>query len=187
MNSSRIRVATVRHAQEFGLPPAPDGMRPTVILNAVHDLTTKLVHDQYNCWNQVLCPALASLGVGVLSHNSWNVRQKRWLRGYFRNEIMPVLSPLGLDPAHPFPKIFNKTLNIVVVLNGIDAFGRAGHLAIVVPRVRCRVMSSCPQHLSRDGSQHFVFLSSSTVCLFVGELFPGIPVVKGAYQFPGYS
>ncbi|AIC13450.1 polyphosphate kinase 1 [Xylella fastidiosa subsp. morus] len=176
-----IRVATVRHAQEFGLPPAPDGMRPTVILNAVHDLTTKLVHDQYNCWNQVLCPALAALGVGVLSHNSWNVRQKRWLRGYFRNEIMPVLSPLGLDPAHPFPKIFNKTLNIVVVLNGIDAFGRAGHLAIVrAPRSLPRIIE-LPQHLSRDGSQNFVFLSS-VLSAFVGELFPGM-VVKGAYQF----
>ncbi|UFN07489.1 polyphosphate kinase 1 [Xylella taiwanensis] len=176
-----IRVATMRHAQEFGLPPAPDGMRPAAILNAVHDLTTQLVHEQYNCWNQVLCPALAALGVGVLGHNSWNVRQKRWLRGYFRNEIMPVLSPLGLDPAHPFPKIFNKTLNIVVVLNGIDAFGRAGHLAIVrAPRSLPRIIE-LPQHLCGVGSQNFVFLSS-VLSAFVDELFPGM-AVKGAYQF----
>ncbi|HHW4678446.1 MAG TPA: polyphosphate kinase 1 [Xylella sp.] len=176
-----IRVATVRHAQEFGLTPAPDGMMPTAILNAVHDLTTQLVRDQYNCWNQVLCPALAALGVGVLGHDSWNARQKRWLRGYFRNEIMPLLSPLGLDPAHPFPKIFNKTLNIVVVLNGIDAFGRVGHLAIVrAPRSLPRIIE-LPRHLSENGSRNFVFLSS-VLSTFVDELFPGM-TVKGAYQF----
>ncbi|MFH7519371.1 RNA degradosome polyphosphate kinase, partial [Pseudomonas syringae pv. tagetis] len=75
--------------------------------------------------------ALMEAGIGVLGRHSWTDRQRRWLRAYFRNEIMPVLSPLGLDPVHPFPKILNKSLNIVVVLKGTDAFGRAGHLAIV--------------------------------------------------------
>jgi len=176
-----IRAATVRHAQEFGLPPAPDGMSPTAILNAVHDRAAELVDQQYHCWNDVLRPALAAAGVGVLGRNSWTSRQKRWLRAYFRNEIMPVLSPLGLDPAHPFPKILNKTLNIVVVVEGTDAFGRAGHLAIVrAPRSLPRIIQ-LPESLSEPGSQSFVFLSS-VLSSFVDELFPGMEV-KGAYQF----
>ncbi|GHH50221.1 polyphosphate kinase 1 [[Pseudomonas] boreopolis] len=176
-----IRAATVRHAQEFGLPPAPDGLSPAAILAAVHDRAAELVERQYHCWNQVLRPALAEAGIGVLGRNSWNARQKRWLRAYFRNEIMPVLSPLGLDPAHPFPKILNKTLNIVVVLEGIDAFGRAGHLAIVrAPRSLPRIIQ-LPAALAGDGEQNFVFLSS-VLSAFVEELFPGMDV-KGSYQF----
>lgn len=176
-----IRAATVRHAQEFGLPPAPDGMSPTAILNAVHDRAAKLVDQQYHVWNDVLRPAMEQAGVAVLSRTTWNSRQKRWLRAYFRNEIMPVLSPLGLDPAHPFPKILNKTLNIVVVLEGQDAFGRAGHLAIVrAPRSLPRIIQ-LPASLSPDGEQSFVFLSS-VLSEFVDELFPGMQV-KGSYQF----
>ena len=175
-----IRAATVRHAQDFGLPPAPDGMSPQAILDAIHDRAADLVEQQYHCWNHVLRPALKDAGIGVLGRNSWNARQKRWLRAYFRNEIMPVLSPLGLDPAHPFPKILNKSLNIVVVLEGTDAFGRSGHLAIVrAPRSLPRIIR-LPKSLSDDG-QDFVFLSS-VLSYFVGELFPGMEV-KGAYQF----
>ncbi|MCD7099778.1 polyphosphate kinase 1 [Stenotrophomonas sp. MMGLT7] len=175
-----IRAATVRHAQDFGLPPAPDGMSSQAILDAIHDRAANLVEQQYHCWNHVLRPALKAAGIGVLGRNSWNARQKRWLRAYFRNEIMPVLSPLGLDPAHPFPKILNKSLNIVVVLEGTDAFGRSGHLAIVrAPRSLPRIIR-LPKSLSDDG-QDFVFLSS-VLSYFVGELFPGMEV-KGAYQF----
>ncbi len=174
-----IRAAAVRHAQEFGLPPAPDGMSPQAILNAIHDRAAELVDQQYRCWNQVLRPALAEAGVGILSHKTWTQRQRRWLRAYFRNEIMPVLSPLGLDPSHPFPKILNKSLNIVVVLKGTDAFGRAGHLALVrAPRSLPRIIQ-LPESLG--GPQNFVLLSA-VLSAFVDELFPGMDV-QGAYQF----
>ncbi|MGE8261236.1 MAG: RNA degradosome polyphosphate kinase, partial [Stenotrophomonas sp.] len=174
-----IRAAAVRHAQEFGLPPAPDGMTPQAILNAIHDRAAQLVDQQYRCWNETLRPALHEAGIDVLGRHSWNHRQKRWLRAYFRNEIMPVLSPLGLDPSHPFPKILNKSLNIVVVLKGTDAFGRAGHLAIVrAPRSLPRIIQ-LPEKLG--GPQTFVFLSS-VLSTFVDEMFPGMEV-QGAYQF----
>jgi len=174
-----IRAAAVRHAQEFGLPPAPDGMSPQEILNAIHDRAAELVDQQYRCWNDVLRPALQEAGIGILSPKAWTVRQRRWLRAYFRNEIMPVLSPLGLDPSHPFPKILNKSLNIVVVLKGTDAFGRAGHLAIVrAPRSLPRIIQ-LPKSLG--GSQDFVLLSA-VLSAFVDELFPGMDV-RGAYQF----
>lgn len=174
-----IRAAAVRHAQEFGLPPAPDGMSPQAILTAIHDRAAELVDQQYRCWNEVLRPALGEAGIAVLGRHSWTSRQKRWLRAFFRNEIMPVLSPLGLDPVHPFPKILNKSLNIVVVLKGTDAFGRSGHLAIVrAPRSLPRIVQ-LPESLG--GPQNFVFLSSM-LSAFVDELFPGMEV-QGAYQF----
>ena len=175
-----IRAATVRHAQDFGLPPAADGLSPTVVLNRIHDRAAELVDAQYKCWNEVLRPALNEAGVRVFGRGAWSARQTRWLRAYFRNEIMPVLSPLGLDLAHPFPKILNKSLNIVVVLKGKDAFGRAGHLAIVrAPRSLPRIIHLPPRV---SGGEHDFVLLSSVLSAFVDELFPGMEV-KGSYQF----
>ncbi|ALN86767.1 polyphosphate kinase 1 [Lysobacter capsici] len=175
-----IRAGTLRHAQDLGLAPGPDGLAPQTVLSRIHDRAAELVKAQYECWNDVLRPALQESGVRVLGRNSWNARQTRWLRAYFRDEIMPVLSPLGLDPAHPFPKILNKSLNIVVVLKGKDAFGRAGNLAIVrAPRSLPRIIQM-PENVS-GGKHDFVFLSS-VLSAFVDELFPGMEV-KGAYQF----
>ena len=175
-----IRAGTLRHAQDLGLAPGPDGLAPQTVLSRIHDRAAELVKSQYECWNDVLRPALQESGVRVLGRNSWNARQTRWLRAYFRDEIMPVLSPLGLDPAHPFPKILNKSLNIVVVLKGKDAFGRAGNLAIVrAPRSLPRIIQM-PENVS-GGKHDFVFLSS-VLSAFVDELFPGMEV-KGAYQF----
>lgn len=74
-----IRAAAVRHAQEFGLPPAPDGMSPQAILNAIHDRAAELVDQQYRCWNETLRPALMEAGIGVLGRHSWTDRQRRWL------------------------------------------------------------------------------------------------------------
>jgi polyphosphate kinase len=102
-----IRAATVRHAQDFAVPVAADGMSPATLLRRIHDRAAELVDAQYRCWSDALRPALSASGVRVLGRESWNARQTRWLRAYFREEIMPVLSPLGLDPAHPFPKILN--------------------------------------------------------------------------------
>ncbi|MEI2454537.1 polyphosphate kinase 1 [Lysobacter firmicutimachus] len=175
-----IRAGTLRHAQDLGLAPGPDGLAPQTVLSRIHERAAELVKSQYECWNDVLRPALNEAGVRVLGRNSWNARQTRWLRAYFRDEIMPVLSPLGLDPAHPFPKILNKSLNIVVVLKGKDAFGRAGNLAIVrAPRSLPRIIQM-PENVS-GGKHDFVFLSS-VLSTFVDELFPGMEV-KGAYQF----
>ncbi len=175
-----IRAATVRHAMDFGLPAAADGMSPATILNKIHDRAAQLVDSQYKCWNEVIRPSLNEAGVRVLGRDSWNARQTRWLRAYFRDEIMPVLSPLGLDPSHPFPKILNKSLNIVVVLKGKDAFGRAGHLAIVrAPRSLPRIIH-LPQRVS--GGEHDFVLLSSVLSAFADEMFPGMEV-KGAYQF----
>ena len=175
-----IRAGTLRHAQDLALTPGPDGLTPAVALSRIHGRAADLVQAQYDCWNDVLRPALGDAGVRVLGRDGWNAKQTRWLRAYFRDEIMPVLSPLGLDPSHPFPKILNKSLNIVVVLKGRDAFGRAGHLAIVrAPRSLPRIIQ-LPEDVS-GGAHDFVFLSA-VLSAFVDEMFPGMEV-QGAYQF----
>ncbi len=175
-----VRVATVLTALEFGAPLLPDRMDPEMALEKLHKLAGKLVEEQYKLWNDELRPALHAAGVRVLTRESWNAKQTRWLQKYFCNEVLPVLSPLGLDPAHPFPRILNKSLNVVVVLEGKDAFGRKGGMAIVrAPRSLPRIIQ-LPEEVS-GGKCDFVFLSA-VLTAFVDDLFPGMKV-KGAYQF----
>jgi polyphosphate kinase len=175
-----IRVAAVRHQADYGGPLPPDNLAPAESLRLIHEQAGALVEQQYKYWNETLRPQLAEAGVRILSRESWDARQKRWLKKYFDDEIVPVLSPLGLDPAHPFPRILNKSLNIVVVLQGKDAFGRAGNMAIVrAPRSLPRII-----HLPPDisGGPHDFVLLSAVLSSFVDDLFPGMQV-KGAYQF----
>ena len=177
-----IRGGSVRHAIEFGLPPAADGLAPSVLINRIHDRAAELVEAQYRCFYEELRPALADEGIRLLQREQWTPEQTRWLRDHFRDEIMPVLSPLGLDPAHPFPKILNKSLNVVVLLEGKDAFGREGHMAIVrAPRSLPRIIRLPDQDGEGDQFHDFVFLSS-VLSAFVHELFPGMKV-NGAHQF----
>ena len=177
-----IRGGAVRHAVEFGLPAGMDGLDPSDLLNRIHERAAELVEAQYRCFYGELRPALAEAGIRLLQREQWNAEQRAWLRQYFIDEIMPVLSPLGLDPAHPFPKILNKSLNVVVLLEGRDAFGREGHLAIVrAPRSLPRIIRLPDVDSDGDAFHDFVFLSS-VLSEFVRELFPGMHV-KSAHQF----
>ncbi len=177
-----IRAGGLQHAEQLGIPPGADGQSHRSVLARVHDRAAELVKAQYRCFYEDLRPALAAEGIGLPGRTEWTPAQAEWLRAYFREQIMPVLSPLGLDPAHPFPKILNKSLNIVVVLEGRDAFGREGHLAIVrAPRSLPRIIRLPDADGDGDACHDFVFLSS-VLSAFVGELFPGM-TVKGAYQF----
>ncbi|PRH81817.1 polyphosphate kinase 1 [Arenimonas caeni] len=175
-----IRAATVRTALQFGGPLPPDGIAPARALELIHDKAAGLVAEQYRYWNETLRPELNAAGIRILAHSSWNARQKRWLHKYFRDELLPVLSPLGLDPVHPFPRILNKSLNVVVVLEGKDAFGRKGGMAIVrAPRSLPRIIHLPPEV---SGGKHDFVLLSAVLTAFVDDLFTGMKV-KGAYQF----
>jgi len=175
-----IRVAGVHHMQEFKTPLPPDGIPPSQLLSLIHERANQLVQAQYRCWREVLRPQLAEAGIRILSADNWSASQRRWLRHYFINDIMPVLSPLGLDPAHPFPRILNKSLNVVVVLQGKDAFGRAGKMAIVrAPRSLPRIIQIPP---GSSGGPHDFVLLSAVLSTFIDEMFPGMQV-KAAYQF----
>ncbi len=139
-----------------------------------------IVHEQYQHLNDVILPALAEQGIRFLRRSGWNEAQREWIRDYFLREMVPVLTPIGLDPSHPFPRVLNKSLNFAVELEGKDAFGRSSNIAIVqAPRVLPRVIH-LPEELS-GCAYGFVFLSS-ILHEFVGELFMGMTVL-GCYQF----
>ena len=139
-----------------------------------------IVTEQYQHLNDVIFPAMTAQGIRFLRRSSWNEAQREWIRNYFIREMVPVLTPIGLDPSHPFPRVLNKSLNFAVELEGKDAFGRSSNAAIVqAPRVLPRVIH-LPEELA--GSPHGAVFLSSILHEFVGELFTGMTVL-GCYQF----
>jgi len=176
-----VQVAILRHHVTFGDAIAgPDGLPPSELLSRIRTRVLELVAAQYSFWNEVLLPELEREGIRFIARDKWTRKQERWLQGYFQNEVLPVLSPLGLDPAHPFPRILNKSLNFAVSLAGKDAFGREGHMALLrAPRSLPRIVRLPDEVAERP--YDFVFLSS-ILHQFVDELFAGMRVT-GAYQF----
>ncbi len=141
----------------------------------------QLVDRQYQLLNEVLQPALEAEQIRFIRRGDWNAEQEQWLEDFFRNELLPVLSPIGLDPAHPFPRILNKSLNFIVSLEGKDAFGRNSGMAIVqAPRSLPRLIP-LPTGIGGSGPYDYVFLSS-IIHAFSDQLFPGMEI-RGCYQF----
>jgi len=176
-----VQVAILRHHVAFGdAQTGADGIAPADLLARLRQRALELVSQQYALWNDVLRPELEREGIRFVASDAWTTKQQRWLQGYFQNEVLPVLSPLGLDPAHPFPRILNKSLNLIVSLRGKDAFGREANMALIrAPRSLPRIVRM-PAEVA-EGPYEFVFLSS-ILQRFVDELFQGMKV-KGAYQF----
>jgi polyphosphate kinase len=138
----------------------------------IHDL----VAQQYAIYNDELLPLLEKKGIKLLSHGERNVRQRRWVKEYFAQEVQPLLLPVGLDPSHPFPQVANKSLNFIVRLAGRDAFGRENEVAIVkVPRALPRYV----RIPSVKGSKQSYFASiSSVIRAHLNDLFPGRTVTE---------
>ncbi|USX24993.1 polyphosphate kinase 1 [Oxalobacteraceae bacterium OTU3CINTB1] len=135
-----------------------------------------LVEHQYEILNQEVLPELAANGVHLVRHNERNEAQRAWVKEYFDTEVRPLLTPIGLDPAHPFPQVVNKSLNFIVSLNGKDAFGRGTAIAIVkAPRVLPRVIR-LPDELSDSGGVSFCLLSS-IIHAHISDLFAGREVI----------
>jgi polyphosphate kinase len=129
-----------------------------------------LIDAQYKAFNNEVMPALAQHGIVILHHALRNPAQRHWVAQFFHREVQPLLVPVGLDPAHPFPQVANKSLNFIVQLSGADAFGRENTVAIVkVPRVLPRVIR-LPERVA-EGQQAFVLLSS-VIRAHLTELFP---------------
>ncbi|GAB3259415.1 polyphosphate kinase [Chitinimonas naiadis] len=176
-----VRVAWLKESiRMHNARPAPDGLSPEAAFHRIAEDAHALVEKQYKILREVLLPALAEEGVVFLRRTMWTEAQRTWVREYFDRELAPVLTPIGLDPAHPFPRLLNKSLNFVVELDGRDAFGRSSGVAIVqAPRIFPRFIK-LPSEVS--GVEHgFVFLSS-VLHAHVDELFPGMEM-RGCYQF----
>ncbi len=174
-----IRVASLKELVEAtAVQPGPDGMTIPQQLAAIGARAAKLLDEQYALLNEVLLPELSAHGITFVTPQTWSLTQAEWLAAYFIREVEPVLSPLALDPARPFPKILNKSLNFAIVVEGEDGFGRNSGLAVVqTPRSLPRLIQ-LPTEL---GSRSFVFLGT-IVEAFISHLFPGMHV-RGCYQF----
>ncbi len=177
-----VRVAGLMQKVKLGSTQAgPDNISAQEILRLSRIRASELVEEQYRVLNEVIFPKLAEQGINFIKRDDWSEVQEKWLHHYYEEELQPILSPMGLDPAHPFPRMLNKSLNFIVSLNGKDAFGRSSGLAIVqAPRALPRVIQ-LPAEETGSGPDDFVFLSS-VLHAFVGELFHGMKV-KGCYQF----
>ncbi len=176
-----IRVAGLKEQIKLGShTPGTDGLPPQEVFRRIGLQAHALIAEQYALLNDTILPALSEEGIVFLRRNAWNEAQRTWIRDYFFREVMPLLTPIGLDPAHPFPRVLNKSLNFAVELEGMDAFGRSSGAAIVqAPRALPRVIL-LPKELT--GCEHaFVFLSS-VLHEHVEELFSGMKVL-GCHQF----
>jgi len=131
----------------------------------------ELVDEQYRVFNEELIPAFEEFGIHLITHSERNIAQRKWVKEYFDREVKPLLTPIGLDPAHPFPMVANKSLNFIVRLSGKDAFGRENEIAIVkVPRSLPRVIK-LPARLNGSSTTLLVTLSS-VIRSHLTDLFP---------------
>ena len=158
-----------------------DGLTPHEQLEAIAIHAHQLVEEQYKVLNEILIPKLSAENIRFIRRTEWTEAQQKWLVSYFNDEILPILTPVGLDSAHPFPRILNKSLNFIISLTGKDAFGRiSGRAILQAPRALPRVIQ-LPAEETHSGPTDFVFLSS-IIHAFISELFHGM-TVKGCYQF----
>ncbi|WGV13503.1 polyphosphate kinase 1 [Psychrobacter maritimus] len=176
-----IRVAGIMQKLNLGdVSTSVHGMRPSEVLEEISVITHAAIAEQYRILNEDILPALAKEDIRYLKRDELNSEQSAWMKRYFTEQVSPVLTPISIDPAHPFPRLVNKSLNFIATLEGKDAFGRDINLAIVpAPRSLPRVIR-LPDQLT-GGKEHHVMLSA-VIHEHIGELFPGMNVT-GCHQF----
>jgi polyphosphate kinase len=157
-----------------------DGLTANQALLKVRDAVVSLYDDIYRIYHEYLIPELRKEKIVILDSSEWNTAQQSWAYNYFMHELKPILTPIGIDPAHPFPRVPNKNLHFAVELEGKDQFGRNSKIAIVeAPRVLNRVIK-LPDELS-NGADTFILLQD-IIRLHVDEFFYGL-TVRGCYPF----
>lgn len=176
-----IRVAGLMEQLELGNESrSPDGLTPKQVLDTISKTAHAAIDRQYRILNDVILPQLRKEDICFLRRGELSPAQSAWVKKYFQEQVAPVLTPISLDPAHPFPRLVNKSLNFIVTLEGKDAFGRQIDLAVVpAPRSLPRVVR-LPDELT-GGKEHFVMLSA-IIHEHVSDLFPGM-TATGCYQF----
>lgn len=176
-----IRVAGVMEQLDLGNESrSPDGLTPKQVLDQISKTAHAAIEHQYRILNQEILPKLREEDICFLRRGELTPTQSAWVKKYFQEQVAPVLTPISLDPAHPFPRLVNKSLNFIVTLEGKDAFGRQIDLAVVpAPRSLPRVVR-LPDELT-GGKEHHVMLSA-IIHEHVSDLFPGM-TATGCYQF----
>jgi polyphosphate kinase len=172
-----VRVAGLKQQRQSNIgAPGPDGMSPREQLSAISSRVCKMLADMYQLWDQELVPALAANNIFFLRHDELTIEEKRYYAKYFENSVYPALTPLAVDPVHPFPQLLNKSLNVAVELAGA---GLSTNLAVVqVPRILPRLLL---HNTGENGVYRHIFVGN-LIQGHVASLFHGVKV-KGAYQF----
>jgi polyphosphate kinase len=175
-----VRVAGLKQQMESTAGErSPDGLTATETLQAIHRRVLRLVDRQYSCWRNELRPQLARHGIRFLRFAELSKTDRNWVENFYHAQVRPVLTPLGLDPAHPFPQLLNKSLNTIVQLEITEGGNVQQRLAVVqVPRVLPRLVQ-LPQTKSKD--QHYLFLGD-VIGHYLGNLFPGTKIL-GHWNF----
>lgn len=183
-----VRVAGIKQQIESKVTSrGPDGLRPSEVFQRVSEKASALVDDQYRLWREELKPQLAQAGIQFLRLEDLSGEDWQWLEDTYRSEVRPVLTPLSIDPSHPFPQLLNKSLNVIVRLNLAENEGelkgrrkKSGltKLAVVqAPRVLPRLLELPGRKVGKD----FVFLAD-VIGHFLGDLFPGAEI-EGFWRF----
>lgn len=175
-----IRVAGLIQQVESGSQSrAMDGLGAREQLRRIHSVVTALIHDQYNCWQEQLVPTLKNAGIPFKSKESLTRRERSWLKNYFEEQVHPVLTPLAIDPAHPFPQFGNKSLNLLLWLDDPSTPATERMLAFIpVPRILPRVVRIPGTARIPDS---YIFLSD-VLKIFSRHLFPGYKI-KSVHAF----
>lgn len=176
-----IRVAEQITQLKYGREAVgPDALHPATVLLRISNICHLTVERQYKILNEIIFPELKRESIFFIRRANWTKQQRSWIEHYFNEKLVPIISPVGLDPSHPFPRLINKSLNFIVELEGRDAFGRETGLAVIpAPRSFPRLIR-LPDELCEEGD-NLIFLSS-IIHEFADELFPGMSV-KGCFQF----
>lgn len=176
-----IRVSSLKEQQrQSPIIAGIDGRTPGQTFELVQQATHELTLRQNRLLIDQVLPELRKEGIEIFDPQHWSEPVNSWVKASFDRDVMPLLTPIGLDPARPFPRAYNKSLNFIVSLSGVDAFDRVASVAIVqAPRSLPRIQRVPPEI---TGIAHGYVLLTSMISAFINELFIGLDV-KGCYRW----
>src|SRR5204862_3678495 len=174
-----VRIAGIKQQIESEtVERSADGLTATEIFKAVTKRVRRMIADQYSCWRNEIRPALAENGIRILEMSELSRADSDWLKNYYSTQVRPVLTPLAIDPAHPFPQLLNKSLNLIVRLEMPRGHETLKHMAVVqIPRILPRMI----QLPRTDARQDYIYLGR-LVSYNLADLFPGTNIL-GCWPF----
>jgi polyphosphate kinase len=181
-----VRVSGIRKQVEAEITEiSPDGMNPREQLAAIRRRALELFKLAERCYRTDLLPKMEKAGIHILDYKKLNKSQRAKADEYFRNIVYPILTPLGLDPGHPFPHISNLSLNLAIVIRdakGVDKFARLKVPATLPPLVPMKRSSGAARKDGTVARHHYFVWMDQVIIANLGMLFPGMEV-REAHPF----
>ncbi len=176
-----IRIAGLMKQQDLNATTrTPDAVPTELILQELSQSIHATVNKQYEVLNHAILPELQAQGIQFLQYQDLLEKHKAWIAAFFAKEVQPVLTPISLDPSHPFPRLVNKSLNFIISLEGKDAFGREIEMAIVPAPRSLPCLIKIPEDVTGNNTTQ-IFLTA-IIQQHISDLFPGMKAT-GCYAF----